>query len=51
MTRLTRQMIIKQMFDNGSIQTPILTKYFKRVFVGYVMKEGIDKANRKLKEV
>ena len=49
MTRLTRQKVYQMFLDAGSISTPILDMYFKRVYVGTFMKDEIDKAMRRFK--
>ena len=49
MTRLTKDKIYQRFLDAGSISTPILDTYFKRVHVGIFVKDEIDKAMRKLR--
>ena len=48
MSRITKKQIIEQIIDDGSISTPILNMYFKRVHIGMFFKEDIDKARRKM---
>ena len=42
------RMVHKKILDAGSIKTPVLDYYFKRVHVGLFRKEELDKARRRL---
>jgi hypothetical protein len=47
MSRLNKQLIYKMLCEASCIETPILTRYFKSVRVGEVMKQRIEKAKQK----
>lgn len=47
MSRITKDDILKRAMEAGSIQTPTLSKHFKYVFVGCIMKNRIEVAKRK----
>lgn len=50
MTRLTRKKVFQQFLDAGSISTPTLDVYFKRVHVGIFLKDEMDKAMKRFKK-